>query len=43
MQTLGNDFEYKIFETGHFFGSEKASEEVRVLTDQFLQKLGYIQ
>jgi acetyl esterase/lipase len=43
MQALGNDFEYKIFETGHFFGSKKASEEVRELTDQFLQKLGYIQ
>ena len=44
METLGNDFEYKIFQdVGHFFNDPKASEEVRELTDQFLQKLGYIQ
>lgn len=43
MKTLENDFEYKIFQgVGHFFNDPKASEEVRVLTDQFLQKLGYI-
>ena len=43
MEALNNDFEYKIFQdVGHFFNDPKASEEVRVLTDQFLQKLGYI-
>lgn len=44
MQSLGNDFEYKIFENvGHFFNEPKASNEVRELTDKFLQKLGYIE
>jgi acetyl esterase/lipase len=44
MEALNNDFDYKIFQNvGHFFGDSKASEEVRELTDQFLQKLGYIQ
>ncbi|MFY0631553.1 MAG: alpha/beta hydrolase [Flavobacteriaceae bacterium] len=42
METLGNDFEYKIFNVGHFFGNPEASEEVRVLTDNFLKKQGYI-
>jgi acetyl esterase/lipase len=43
MESLNNDFEYKIFQdVGHFFNDPKASEEVRELTDQFLQKLGYI-
>lgn len=43
MDALDNDFEYKIFQgVGHFFNDPKASEEVRELTDQFLQKLGYI-
>jgi len=44
MKSLGNDFEYKIFQdVGHFFNNPKASEEVRELTDQFLKKLGYIE
>ncbi len=43
MESLGNDFDYKIFQNvGHFFGDQKASNEVRILTDQFLKKLGYI-
>lgn len=43
MNSLGNDFEYKIFQNvGHFFGNPKASEEVREMTDTFLAKLGYI-
>ncbi len=44
MEALNNDFEYKIFQNvGHFFNDPKASEEVRVLTDKFLQKLGYLE
>lgn len=43
MESLGNDFEYKIFQNvGHFFNDAKASNEVRELTDEFLKKLGYI-
>jgi acetyl esterase/lipase len=43
MELYNNEFEYKIFQNvGHFFNNEKASEEVRELTDQFLQKQGYI-
>ena len=43
MQSLNNDFEYKIFQNvGHFFNDDKASQEVRELTDAFLKKLGYI-
>jgi acetyl esterase/lipase len=42
MESLRNDFEYKIFNVGHFFGDPKASEEVLTLTDNFLKKLGYI-
>ncbi len=43
MESLGNDFEYKIFQNvGHFFNDAKASNEVRELTDKFLKKLGYL-
>lgn len=44
MTSFGNDFEYKIFkDVGHFFRDKKASQEVKELTDLFLQKLGYIE
>ncbi|MEL7271402.1 MAG: alpha/beta hydrolase [Bacteroidota bacterium] len=44
MDSLGNSYEYKIFENvGHFFNNRAASQEVREMTDAFLLKLGYLQ
>lgn len=43
MDSLGNDYEYKIFEgVGHFFGDPQSKEEVRVLTEKFLRERGFI-
>lgn len=43
MDSLGNDWEYKIFEgVGHFFGDPAAQEEARVLTEKFLSERGFI-
>ena len=44
MDSLGNDYEYKIFEgVGHFFNSPEANKTVQKMTDDFLEKLGYIE
>ncbi len=43
MDSLGNDYEYKIFEgVGHFFNDPAARETVDELTEAFLVNLGYI-
>lgn len=44
MDSLGNDYEYKIFENvGHFFNNPEARKTVQEMTDNFLTKLGYIE
>lgn len=42
MQAHKNDFEYHLFETGHFFRNTQARSEVHRLTDQFLNSRGFL-
>nr|WP_299345151.1 alpha/beta hydrolase [Allomuricauda sp.] len=44
MDSLGNTYEYEIFEgVGHFFNNSAARKKVGLMTDSFLSKLGYLQ
>ncbi len=42
MEELDNDFEYHLFEVGHFFRDDEARKQVHDLTDTFLVRRGFI-
>ena len=43
MKELENDFEYRVFEVGHFFRNDAARQQVVQLTDQFLKARGFLE
>lgn len=42
MEQLENDFEYHLFDVGHFFRDDEARKQVNALTDAFLVKHGFL-
>ena len=42
MEELDNDFEYHLFEVGHFFRNDEARRQVHDLTDAFLVRRGFL-
>ncbi len=42
MEALENDFEYHVFDVGHFFRNEQARQQVYDLTHNFLAKRGFL-
>ncbi|MEM9529995.1 MAG: alpha/beta hydrolase [Pseudomonadota bacterium] len=42
MQALGNDFEYHLFEVGHFFRNAGVRAQVATITDRFLKERGFL-
>jgi len=41
MESVGNEFDYHLFETGHFFSNKEAKDRVKQLTDEFLEASGF--
>ncbi len=42
MESVGNEFEFHLFDVGHFFRNDAARTEVRRVTDAFLEAHGFL-
>ncbi|MEO1173755.1 MAG: serine hydrolase [Myxococcota bacterium] len=43
MKNVGNDFEFHLFDVGHFFRNRAARNEVTALIDRFLRSRGFLE